>query len=655
MNQHLPSPVKFREDINGLRAWAVIAVLLFHFSLIGLPGGFVGVDIFFVISGYLMTAIIVGGYEKGNFSIWKFYMARARRILPALLVVIITLLAFGWFLLPTSDYQELGSQSIYGMSFLSNIYYWRTAGYFDSSAEEKWLLHTWSLAVEAQFYLLYPIFIAFIWKFWKSLKAITVGVLLIFISSLALNLVVSELKQETAFYLLPTRGWELAAGALVYLFAKQDLLKESLKKNGYWLGWLFILLSFFFISEHFAWPSYWALLPVIGTSLIILGQRKYCKLTDNSVAQWLGDRSYSLYLWHWPLVVALNFASLQHAWTWVIAAFILSLLLAHISYKFIETPTRQFLSQAQFIKEILVITSLSLVIALSSISVNSIVFKDRISQEIEIAANESNNKDPNRPKCFLQASITSPGCIYPLKSNDEVGVYLLGDSHAASVITALAEAGQQFNKSSQFYGSRGCPTIKGLHNINFKCYKFNSWLLSELERKFKKNIPVVLISRTNIAIKGHNEKQSIPTSYFSLPVPQLGDPFFIKKFEKAYIETACSIKQQNPVFIMRPLPEIGIDVPKTLSRSLILGRDASDIKITLDEYYNRNKIIWDIQDKAVKQCNIKILNPLPYLCDKDYCYGSKNGRPLYSDDDHLSEYGNKFLLPMFEEIFKSEN
>ncbi|MBD3756334.1 MAG: acyltransferase, partial [Gammaproteobacteria bacterium] len=308
---HLPSPISYREDINGLRAWAVIAVLLFHFSLIGLPGGFAGVDVFFVISGYLMTAIIVGGYEKGSFSIWKFYMARARRILPALMVVMAVLLALGWFWLPTPDYQALGAQSAYGLTFLSNIYYWRSAGYFDAAAQEKWLLHTWSLAVEAQFYVLYPIFVALMWRFWKGLKAITLGLMLLFVVSLLLNLMVTFWRPTVAFYLLPTRGWELAAGGLVYLIARQGWVSASLKARGYWLGWVFLIGSFALIQESFAWPGYWAMLPVLGASLIILGQREACFLTYNRLAQWLGDRSYSLYLWHWPLVVALYFAGLH--------------------------------------------------------------------------------------------------------------------------------------------------------------------------------------------------------------------------------------------------------------------------------------------------------------------------------------------------------
>lgn len=305
LNQHLPSPVTYREDINGLRAWAVVAVLLFHFSLIGLPGGFIGVDIFFVISGYLMTAIVVSKLEKGSFSLLDFYMARVRRILPALLVVITTLLILGWFWLPTPDYQELGKQSAYSLAFLSNIGYWKSAGYFDSAAHEKWLLHTWSLAVEAQFYVIYPILVATLWKLWPKIKILTVVLTALFVLSFTLNITLVHYKPTAAFYLLPTRGWELLAGGLVYLLSRQLVLSKPNTNVLYWLGWVLVFSSLVFITQHLAWPGHWAILPVLGTSFIMFANNQDCKLTNNAIAQWLGDRSYSLYLWHWPLVVAL--------------------------------------------------------------------------------------------------------------------------------------------------------------------------------------------------------------------------------------------------------------------------------------------------------------------------------------------------------------
>lgn len=638
MYQHLPSPVKFREDINGLRAWAVIAVLLFHFSLIGLPGGFAGVDIFFVISGYLMTAIIVGGYEKGNFSIWKFYMARARRILPALLAVIAVLLVLGWFWLPTPDYKSLGAQSAYGMSFLSNMYYLRSAGYFDSAAEEKWLLHTWSLAVEAQFYLLYPIFIALIWKFWKSLKVVTIAVLILFLASLALNLVVSNWKPTAAFYLLPTRGWELAAGALVFLIAKQYKLPKKPLSFLFWAGWLMVIGSFFFIDETFVWPSYWAVLPVLGTSLIILAYKEDCFLTNNAVAQWLGDRSYSLYLWHWPLVVALYFASLQNDWTWVISFFALSIILAHFSYQLIETPTRKYLSEAKLFKEVLVIVISGIVVGLFAVSSRLFIFEDRIDKEIERAAGIDVEKKINtNHRLFMK------GCGYNFESNTipicsfdkNLRVYksfgdsiLIGDSHSASVLSAVSKASK--NKRVVYLGGlSGCPfQNKEMKSYSGDCLQGNK-VIQEVIKEYE-DIPLIIVNAM------HDERFD---SY--------------SDFEKTMVDTTCSYSEDRKVYLMRPIPYMKVNVPKYMARNLIFGRSAEEVSISLEEYNKRAKTIWKAQDVTAQKCGAVILNPLPYLCDDQNCYGSLNGQPLYIDTNHLNEFGNKLLIPMFEEVFKS--
>ncbi len=655
---HLPSPVSFREDINGLRAWAVIAVLLFHFSLIGLPGGFAGVDVFFVISGYLMTAIIVGGYEKGNFSVWKFYMARARRILPALMVVIATLLALGWFWLPTPDYQALGSQSAYGLSFLSNIYYWRSAGYFDAAAHEKWLLHTWSLAVEAQFYVLYPLFVAIMWRFWKGLKALTIALLVLFALSLVLNLAVTFWKPTAAFYLLPMRGWELALGGLVYLIARLGWVSDALKAKGFWLGWLLVLASFAFINDSLAWPGYWAILPVVGAGLIILAQKEHCWLTNNAVAQWLGDRSYSLYLWHWPLVVALYFAGLQSDWSWVLGFFALSLLLAHLSYRFVEVPTRAYLSAASLRREIVAISAAGVLIGLAAVSVKLVTFEGRLAKNIESISKESLNMAPNIKECIGAADRDGllHDCDYG--SSISVGVYLIGDSHSQATATSLAQASSDHNVNTRLFSLSGCPSILGVKYAPTRgqdadrCKLF----LDSVYETLLPSVPIVIVNRLSYQLFGANEQPKSlrilkPEIYFDYIYENAENLSFQNEFKLAYIKSSCSWSKNNPVFLVRPIPEMGIDVPKALSRNIMFGRGNEDIKITLAEYHERHKLVWEAQDEAAKQCGVKILNPLPYLCDDQYCYGSRNGRPLYYDDDHLSEYGNKFLVPMFEEVF----
>lgn len=649
---HLPSPVSFREDINGLRAWAVIAVLLFHFSMIGLPGGFAGVDVFFVISGYLMTAIIVGGYEKGNFSVWKFYMARARRILPALMVVIATLLALGWFWLPTPDYQALGTQSAFGLSFLSNIYYWRSAGYFDAAAHEKWLLHTWSLAVEAQFYVLYPLFVAIMWRFWKGLKALTIALLVLFALSLALNLVFISWLPTAAFYLFPMRGWELALGGLVYLITRLGWVSDALKAKGLWLGWLLVMGSFAFINDSLAWPGYWAILPVLGAGLIILAQKERCWLTNNPVAQWLGDRSYSLYLWHWPLVVALYFAGLQSDWAWVLGFFTLSLLLSHLSYRFVEVPTRSYLSAASLRKEIFAIGAAGVVIGLSAVAVKVVTFEGRVPQAVEVAANEAKNEDPRKKGCAPSSGGENPPmCTYG-KSNLKAVVF--GDSHSVATITAVGVAAENYDAGVLFWGTTSCPTIFDLRydgpkiettRARIACDNYLKLGVTHLER-LPKDIPVISVSRTSAYIVGPNEPDRFVEREYTLSSKNFSHN--LAQISKS----ACQIQKDRQIYLMRPIPEIGIDVPKTLSRNIMLGRGNEDIKITLAEYHERHKLVWEAQDEAAKQCGVKILNPLPYLCDDKNCYGSRNGRPLYYDDDHLSEYGNKFLVPMFEQVFK---
>lgn len=655
MHTHLPSPVTYREDINGLRAYAVIAVLLFHFSLIGLPSGFAGVDIFFVISGYLMTAIVLGGHEKGNFSLLKFYMARARRILPALMVVIASLLALGWFWLPTPDYQALGSQSAYGLSFLSNIYYWRSAGYFDAVAHEKWLLHTWSLAVEAQFYLLYPVFIALIWRFWASIKAITVSVLVLFILSLLLNLIATHYKPTAAFYLLPMRGWELAAGGLVFLLARQVLISDSIKQWGYWLGWLLILASFAFINDQLAWPSYWALLPVLGASLIILGQRENCKLTNNALAQWLGDRSYSLYLWHWPLVVVLYFAGLQSDWAWVAGAFVLSLLLAHLSYHLVEVPTRQYLSQTGLWREIIAIGMVAVLIGLAAVTVKLNAFEGRLPEAVEIVAAEAKNRPETG--CFVdEFGQGKKGCSFGENTN----ALLVGDSHSYAVRSALIDDNKK--RGLVYWGMSGCPTIRdALFSVSSGrkqelCKAFNDSVFQDLSVR-NDSLPLILISRTSLAVKGSNlfvdTKKYIP--FISFKNVSISGKEFETYFKTMLVTTSCELAKSRIVYLMRPIPEMGIDVPKTLSRNIMFARGNEDIKITLAEYHERHKLVWQAQDEAAEKCGVKILDPLPYLCDDQYCYGSKNGRPFYHDDNHLSEYGNKFLVPMFEQVFKDQS
>ncbi|MEH6452569.1 MAG: acyltransferase family protein [Psychromonas sp.] len=323
--------MQYRKDINGLRALAVIAVVVFHFNKSWMPGGFAGVDVFFVISGFLMTGIIFRGIEQKNFSILKFYIDRANRIIPALAVLCFVLLIFGWFYIKPLDYEILGKHIVSSLAFLSNIIYWKESGYFDATSLEKWLLHTWSLSVEWQFYIIYPLVLVVMRKF-MSLKAMKVTVLLGTILGFIFCIIATYKWPNAAYYLLPTRAWEMMIGGVAYLYP--FALQDKSKKIAEWSGFILIIGSYFLISKDNPWPGYLAIIPVLGTFLIIQSQCNESLITSNVVFQKLGTWSYSIYLWHWPMVVAIYYFSLSE--NYIYLGIVLSILLGFLSNKYIE-------------------------------------------------------------------------------------------------------------------------------------------------------------------------------------------------------------------------------------------------------------------------------------------------------------------------------
>ena len=504
-------------------------------------------------------------------------------------------------------------------------------------------MHTWSLAVEAQFYVLYPIFVAIVWRLWKGLKAITFALLFLFISSLILNLIVASWKPSAAFYLLPTRGWELAAGGLVYLISRQNWINPPFKNNGFWLGWLLVIGSFVLIETNLTWPGYWAVFPVLGASLIILGQRESCFLTDNIVSQWLGDRSYSLYLWHWPLVVALYFVSLQDNWIWVAGAFALSIVLAHLSYRLIEVPTRQYLIKSKLFKEILLICLAGTVIGAFAITVKQLVFDGRIDKKIEKIAFESKNMHPRRDECHTPAKGKhgSPSCEFG-KFTD-TGILLIGDSHAVSSVNPATIVTQKYNLNTKLWSFSACPTIRGVYTKKQKdlCAQSTEWILNKLRTEKTENIVIV-----------NSPHYFIKNSFSNIGLTDQFENTNESEIINAYVKTVCEIAKSSQTYLVRPFPIMNISVPHKLSRELLIKGKTDDLKVPIKTYFKENDFFWKMQNIASKKCGVNVLNPLPYLCDDKYCYGSKNGLPLYYDNNHLSEYGNKVLVPMFEEIFK---
>jgi peptidoglycan/LPS O-acetylase OafA/YrhL len=334
---------KYRSDIDGLRAVAVLSVVGFHAAPQWILGGFVGVDIFFVISGFLISTIIFGNLQNDSFSYMEFYRRRVRRIFPALVAVLMACLGFGWFFLLASEYQQVGKHTIGGVGFISNFVLWGEAGYFDSSAGTKPLLHLWSLAIEEQFYIIWPLMLGLVWQRKWNFLVITTAVALL---SFGVNLLSFPEHAEAAFYSPLARFWELMIGgilAYISLYKPSAIAKYPNTQSIAGLG--LVGVSLVLIDKTCVFPSWWALLPTLGAALLIsagptgLANRI---ILSNKTAIWFGKISYPLYLWHWPLLSLALILNKDEALsrTMRICIVLFSVVLAYLTYKAIETPVR---------------------------------------------------------------------------------------------------------------------------------------------------------------------------------------------------------------------------------------------------------------------------------------------------------------------------
>lgn len=630
--------MKFRSDINGLRAIAVVAVVLFHFGIAGFEGGFAGVDIFFVISGYLMTGIIFDKINNGNFSLIQFYLDRGRRIIPALAALCLILLIAGWFLLVPSDYSALGKHAASSLGFLSNVLFWRESGYFDAASHEKWLLHTWSLSVEWQFYLAYPVFVLLIRK-WFSAQAIRWVLAIAAVLSFFLSIYLSSRQPSAAFYLLPTRAWEMMTGGLVYLFPVALTRRRSAVIE--WGGLGLILFSLFYFRPADQWPGWLAAIPTMGAVLAIIAARDDSCITGNPAAQFLGKTSYSIYLWHWPVVVGLSYFAKMHEISWQLIGIAASLVLGYLSYILIETRTRSFFpsSRAGVFRLTCAVASIG------AVAVGVAVMQGvpaRVSPAVLTADQERFNQ--KHRALSNHNSLTS--------IPDDSPTIVIGDSFADALANSITEAAPPDSKERiTFLIKHGCPTIQKTklvdESLSPGCFEFNEKILALVSEKSFRPRNVVVVNST-----GYVQRGRAPRIFFVPEGQSKAISFSAEEYTRRYVDTACRIAKHHSVYLVKPIPRFEVNIPSAISRQLFLNGSAPDITIDLQKYREDNSLILDAMTQARAKCGAHLLDPAPYLCPDGKCMGSLNGRPLYFDATHLSEYGNRFLVPMFQQVFK---
>lgn len=630
--------MQFRKNINALRALAVISVVLFHFKIGGFTGGFAGVDIFFVISGFLMTGIIFNGLQQQHFSLLGFYASRARRIIPALLTLCVALLMFGFVYLPLDDYRDVIRSIKSSLLFSSNFMFAKEGDYFSAPLHENWLLHTWSLSVEWQFYMLYPLVLMALHRFMGAHKT-KAALVLLALSSLGASVYLTHTQPVFAFYMLPTRAWELMAGGLLFLFPLQFGKRTGYAVEG--LGLAAIAASVFYFTEQDRWPGYLALLPVIGTALVISANTQSAFSTHRAL-QYCGNISYSVYLWHWPLVVFLYTCGLLNSWPHVVAAIALSFVLGALSYTWIESKTKKITTAPRAIFKYA-----AFVIAMVTLSaITASVVKDHPGVRFAYV-------DLGQPeyasKLFKQECLPNAYDAADCKlGSGDVSVILFGDSHAQSTAAAVQVENPQ---AALAWARGGCPTLETFELYNKeqadKCHGFNNEKLDVLKNQYA-GIPVVLFSRAAMytdSSRGNSHRIYFPGQ------EQLSGQAFNDAYIAEYTRTVCSIAQNHPVYIVKPIPEMPFSIYKGLNLHTRIFQHTSDISVPLADYEQRNRVANRAIESAATHCQAKVLDPIPYLCAKGQCMGSKNGVPLYYDDNHLVDAGNEQLKGLFNEVF----
>ena len=510
----------FRYDINGLRAYAVSFVVLFHFGVLSAATGlFIGVDIFFVISGFLMTKIIVSQLQQQQFSLFQFFLARAIRILPALLVLTAVIGVVGWYVLIPEEYRSYAKHAALSIVFLSNVEYFREAGdYFAANTHDKILLHTWSLSVEWQFYMLLPIVLALVAKFNRSLSSFKVVIVLGFVISLLLSVFLSSQHRIFSFFMLPTRAWEMLAGGMVYLFFSQLSLSVLQQKLLEYTGFVCILISAFIFSPESIWPGYAALLPVVGTMLILIANRQDSWLTRPKILQFLGNSSYSIYLWHWPIVFFIGYFALDKSFTIISLGIALSVLLGWLSYKWVETPIAKPLLKLNLSKGYAVFT---LAIACLFISYAGI-FKmagvpSRASPEYIAMTKTLKMPLPEDGYCFysvdsipsLQVGTDGLKCQIGSQDSTAKRAILFGDSYAGHNLPFWNTIGQKMNLNIHSITTNWCyPSFAENYSGPKLSRAYQQCLINR--DYFQKNVhhyDVVILAGSWLAVMSNNHQQ----------------------------------------------------------------------------------------------------------------------------------------------------
>jgi peptidoglycan/LPS O-acetylase OafA/YrhL len=628
----------FRAEIAGLRAVAVISVVLFHLKVSGFDGGFVGVDIFFVISGYLITGNILRDLKLGRFSFGQFYIRRTRRIYPALIFTVVATYVCGALWCSPEMFLDLAKESTHALLSISNIQYWRESHrYFAPNSDELALLHCWSLSAEEQFYLFWPVFIVLARKAGRTFKIIAIAAL----ASFVLSIVATKVDPLAAFFLTPFRIFEFAIGALVLLFEARFGHDKSIAEGLSAAGLLLIVASVFMIKSDMPHLDWAILLPCLGAAATIWAgsETRTSKFLTNPAMVAVGAISYSLYLCHWPIIFFGRFLFGDQANTWagILTMAALMGVVATAMYLFVE---RKFIQPSDakptnFLRYSAAFWSLILtLVAITHATFLSRGFPWRLPEaQAELA--------------HLQ-DFPSGRDMVPIEG--PFGFQLMGDSLATQYVAGLASLAKQLNVPFEVMGGAGCPILYG---VTLKALRREECRLARdkaLERLSETDLPIIYVQKwafyddATIDYEFDTE-ENLPPRKGSFAKLQLGIEKTLERFIArghrilligGQVYASCAINR--PRLLQGPLPHAPQPLCPTRTRE-----EAERFTTSMDQMLSRIQAKWP--DK------VELLRPADYFCDKE-CPVVKDGVWLYFDYAHFSVAGSRYMVTRAADVFR---
>lgn len=637
--------MKYRPEIDGLRAVAVLPVILFHAGFKAFGGGFVGVDVFFVISGYLITGIIVAELARGRFSLIEFYERRARRILPALIVVVVSCIPFAWFLLTPSDLKDFWQSLVAVSLFSSNILFWLESDYFGADAELKPLLHTWSLAVEEQFYVFFPLLLLLLWP----LRAKRAALVLAALSAVSFALAhwATLTYREASFYLLPTRGWELAIGALAALRATYAAdvrwLTVPLKEILGAAGLILIAAAVFLFDQSTPFPSIYTAVPTVGTALVLCygtAGTRVARFLSARVIVGIGLISYSAYLWHQPAFAFARHASVgEPAWWVYLLLSALSLALAYLTWRYVEQPFRKKGAISRRNVFALATACSSCVLAVGLWGSVGAGLEGRPMSEVQRRVLATAKSSPMRKQCHTAgADYRKPQYACEIRSGATQWA-VFGDSHAVELAYALAQALEQSGDDAgvrQFSFSGCAPTYRRTSSDR-DCSQWTDEAVAFVAADAR--ITKVVVSyRMNAHLFGTHERV-YPRQ------PANGDEAGHRAIWDSYVgilERLLSAGKQVTLVLQAP------ELPRPVA-SLVRGQRRPARVEGVDVAW------WNARSAYVRErlhaipSGVTVVDPSDIFCDERACLAVREGTALYYDDHHMSVDGARLVA---EEVLR---